>query len=189
MAALTSPAQTIALEIVTPTGVVLSADVEEVVAPSVHGEFGVLPGHLPMLAALQVGLVHYRQGGQMVDVAVGRGFAEVIQDKTLILTDRFIEKDDVKVLAVRERLEEVDARLDKWDGELDDPERLGLIEEEQWLAAQLELYGDPPVPKVLEHSAPLDYGAIMPEALLSDALSSDATSSERDAGDAPEDAT
>ena len=109
------------LEIVTPQGVVLTERVEEVVAPSVKGEFGVLAGHLPMLAALHTGLLHYRKGGTVTDVAVGSGFAEVLNDKALILTDRYIVADDVDVLKVRERLKEVDAELDKWDGELDDP--------------------------------------------------------------------
>ena len=40
----------IQLEIVTPKGRALTATVEEVTAPSVDGEFGVMPGHLPLLA-------------------------------------------------------------------------------------------------------------------------------------------
>jgi F-type H+-transporting ATPase subunit epsilon len=156
-------ASTLRLEIVTPKGVVLSEDVEEVVAPSVSGEFGVLPGHLPMLAALSVGLVHFRKpaGAHMVDVAVGAGFVEVGAEKALLLTDRFVDKDGVQVLAVRERLKEVDEKLEAWTGELDDPARLELIEEEQWLAAQLELYGDPPVARVLEYKRANDYSKLM----------------------------
>ena len=46
---------TIRLEIVTPRGRALLASVDEVTAPSVEGEFGVLPGHLPLLAALRTG--------------------------------------------------------------------------------------------------------------------------------------
>ncbi|MCK6590794.1 MAG: ATP synthase F1 subunit epsilon, partial [Polyangiaceae bacterium] len=56
-------AETILLEIVTPTGVALKERVNEVTAPSVAGEFGVLPGHLPLLAALRTGLVTFRQDG------------------------------------------------------------------------------------------------------------------------------
>ena len=161
------------LEIVTPQGVMLQTRVDEVVAPSVEGEFGVLPGHLPVLATLQVGLLHYKEGDQSTDVAVGTGFAEVVNDKALILTDRFATRDEVEVLTVRERLTEVDEQLETWDGELDDPARLGLIEEEQWLAAQLELYGDPPVPKVLEQTRALDYRAIIPDADGSEAAAAD----------------
>ncbi len=54
----------IQLEIVTPRGRALTASVDEVTAPSVNGEFGVLPGHLPLLAALRTGIVSYRQGGR-----------------------------------------------------------------------------------------------------------------------------
>ena len=150
------------LEVVTPQGIQLKQRVDEVIAPSVHGEFGVLPGHLPMLAALGVGLLHYRVGNKLTDVAVGTGFAEVLRNKALIITDRFIEKRDVDVLAVRSRLKKVDAELDKWTGELDDPKRLELIEEEQWLATQLELYGDPPQHKVLTHRL-VDYSQVIPE--------------------------
>jgi F-type H+-transporting ATPase subunit epsilon len=150
------------LEIVTPQGVKLQESVDEVVAPSVNGEFGVLPGHLPMLAALHTGLLHYRKGNKITDVAVGSGFAEVIHDKALILTDRYAVSDDVDVLEVRERLKAVDDELERWDGDLDDPKRLELIEEEQWLAVELELYGDPPVPKFLEQGRSTDFGAIMP---------------------------
>ena len=154
----------IELEIVTPEGVVFNDTVDEVIAPSVQGEFGVLPGHLPMLAALNIGLLHYKTGSESIDVAVGKGFAEVIHDKALILTDRYMVKDDVEILEVRKRLKKVDEELESWDGELDDAKRLSLIEEEQWLAAQLELYGDPPVPRVLEQSRSLDYRNIIPEA-------------------------
>jgi len=150
------------LEIVTPRGVVLSERVQEVIAPSVRGQFGVLPGHLPMLAALDIGLLHYVQDGERHDVAVGVGFAEVVHDRTLVITDRCISKDAVDVLDVREQLGKVDERIEAWEGDLGDPKRLQLIEDEQWLAAQLQLIGDPPVPRVLETTRATDYSAVMP---------------------------
>ena len=58
----------ILLEIVTPRGTALSAQVDEVTAPSVKGEFGVLPGHLPLLAALRTGIVSLRTGSETVNV-------------------------------------------------------------------------------------------------------------------------
>jgi len=151
------------LEVITPEGIKLDERVEEVVAPSVNGEFGVLSGHLPMLAALNVGLLHYTKGGKTIDVAVGTGFAEIIGDKALILTDRFTTRDEIDVLPVRERLKEVDGKLERWEGEPDDPERLELVEEEQWLATQLELYGDPPPPRVLENLRAADFTGVIPD--------------------------
>jgi F-type H+-transporting ATPase subunit epsilon len=143
-------AETIQLEIVTPTGVALREQVNEVTAPSVAGEFGVLPGHLPLLAALRTGLVTYKQSGQEHRLAVHHGFVEVAHDTALMLTERFARKSDVDVVKVRLRLKEVDNELDHWQGDLTDPRRRELIEEEQWLATQLELIGDPPPPTVRE---------------------------------------
>nr|PZN22409.1 MAG: hypothetical protein DIU78_15735 [Pseudomonadota bacterium] len=57
-------ADTLSLEIVTPEGIKLSEKVSELTAPSVDGEFGVLPGHRPMLAALTSGIVTYVKNGQ-----------------------------------------------------------------------------------------------------------------------------
>lgn len=158
-------AETLELEVVTPQGVALTETVTELVAPGSRGEFGILPGHLPMLATLHVGLLRYKKGKDMVDVAVGNGFAEILFDKALVLTDRFATVSEAKknVLALRERLAKVDAKLERWDGDLDDPERLDLIEEEQWLAAKLELAGDAPPPRMLEMGAVADFSQILPD--------------------------
>jgi F-type H+-transporting ATPase subunit epsilon len=150
-------ADTLSLEIVTPTGVAgarasraVGGNVSDVTAPSVSGEFGVLPGHLPVLAALRTGIVTWHQEGEEHKAAVAYGFVEVAHDSVLILTDRFASREDVDVVQTRVRLKEVDEELDHWQGDLTDPRRKELIEEEQWLATLLELIGDPPPPMVRE---------------------------------------
>lgn len=145
------PANKILLEIVTPKGRALHAICDEVTAPSANGEFGVLPGHLPVLASVRTGLVSYRQGGDVKRCAVGTGFVEAGANKVLLLTDEFTERDAIDPVVVRKELAEVDAQIAKMEGSLDaqakadwQEQRRGLIERENWLAAQLELYGDPP---------------------------------------------
>src|ERR1700748_456760 len=102
-------ADKILLEIVTPVGRALSVQADEVTAPSVDGEFGVMPGHLPLLAALRTGLVTYRQGSEMHKCAVGAGFAEAGANKLLILTDEYVVRDDIDPVIVRKDLAEVQA--------------------------------------------------------------------------------
>lgn len=140
--------ETLELEIVTPDGLALEEQVTEFTAPSVDGEFGVLPGHRPLLAALATGIVSYKRGGEEVRVAVGNGFVEVNQDKAVLLTDHFITKDDVDPVRVRLELKETDERLDNWKDEPGSAEHMQLIADELWAAVQLELYGDPPPPIV-----------------------------------------
>jgi F-type H+-transporting ATPase subunit epsilon len=152
-------AEKIDLEIVTPKGRALSVAADEVTAPSVDGEFGVLPGHLPLLAAVRTGLVTYRQGGESKRVAVGPGFAEAGPDKLVILTDEFADREHVDPVIVRKELAEVQEQLQSLEavplvaagargGEAEAVDararRDVLVAKENWLAAQLELYGDPP---------------------------------------------
>jgi F-type H+-transporting ATPase subunit epsilon len=139
---------TIHLEVVTPEGLKLAADVSEFTAPSVDGEFGVLPGHVPLLAALTTGIVSYVLSGEKHSVAVGPGFAEVGGDKALLITDRFMKKEDIDPVVVRLDLKEADEALDKFDGDLQGPEYGELVARELWAAAELELYGDPPPPRM-----------------------------------------
>ncbi len=139
----------IELEIVTPRGLALRASVDEVTAPSVKGEFGVMPGHVPVLAAMRTGVVTYRQAGEQKKFAIGEGLAEGGPHKLLILAEDFIERDDVDPVAVRAELAEVQTRLEKLTHMLegaDEQETKKLITRESWLAAQLELIGDPPPP-------------------------------------------
>lgn len=160
----------IQLEIVTPKGRALDIVVDEVTSPSVNGEFGLLPGHLPLLAALRAGIVSYRVGGATERVAVGQGFAEAGPHKLLILTDQFAERAEIDPVVVRKEFAEVQSRIlealakqtDAAAGGGSKPgAELGvglgtevalpaevrtLIAEENWLAVKLELYGDPPPP-------------------------------------------
>jgi F-type H+-transporting ATPase subunit epsilon len=160
----------IALEIVTPDGVQLTEEVHDVTAPSVEGEFGVLPGHRPLLAALKTGIVTYHQEGVEHRVAVGSGFVEVADDHAVLLTDRFVKKADVDPVRARLELKEADEAIDKFEGEPTAPEYAELVAQENWAAVQLELYGDPPPPTIrtfheiqlaprdtfLEEAAPLE---------------------------------
>jgi F-type H+-transporting ATPase subunit epsilon len=136
----------IAIEIVTPEGKKLAALADEVTAPSVDGEFGVLPGHLPVLAALRTGIVSYRIGGETKRCAVGPGFAEAGANKLLILTDHYIEREGVDPVVVNKELAEIQGELAKVEASTDEDVRSGLdalIKRENWLASQLELYGLP----------------------------------------------
>jgi len=80
-------AQRIELEIVTPTGIVVREEVDEVEAPGVLGHFGVLPGHRPFMSQLRAGELRYRTGRDEHFVAVHWGFAEVLPNKVTVLVE------------------------------------------------------------------------------------------------------
>jgi F-type H+-transporting ATPase subunit epsilon len=138
----------IELEILTPDGVALRETVQGLTAPSVDGEFGVLPGHRPLLAALKTGIVSYVKDGAEVRVAVGPGFVEVCEDRAVLLTDLFSRKEDVDPVRARLDLKDADQALDRFAAEPGSSEYLEHMRKELWAAARLSLYGDPPPPTV-----------------------------------------
>jgi F-type H+-transporting ATPase subunit epsilon len=75
------------LELATPTRMLVSGEVDEVVAPGVEGYFGVLPGHAALLTTLGNGAVTYRTGREEKYLAVMGGFAEVQPERVIILAE------------------------------------------------------------------------------------------------------
>jgi len=80
-------AEKIKLEIVTPSEMVISQDVDEVTATGSEGEFGVLPGHCHMLSTLKEGPVSYKDGNSTGSFELGGGYAEVGPNKVTILVE------------------------------------------------------------------------------------------------------
>jgi len=80
-------AEKLKLEIVSPERLLLSTEVDEVVAPGVEGYLGVLPGHTPFLTALRIGELAYKKDGTTEYVAIDRGFLEVLNDKVSVLAE------------------------------------------------------------------------------------------------------
>ena len=77
----------IILEIVTPEGAVFNEGVDEVILPGTQGELGVLPGHVPLMTTLGSGRLIAIADGVKHRFAVHGGFAEVLPEKVVILTE------------------------------------------------------------------------------------------------------
>ncbi len=146
----------IQLRIVTPEGVQLETEVSEFTAPSVQGEFGVLPSHRPLLAGLKTGIVRYQKNGEEISVAVGPGFVKVQENQAELLTDHFQEKEAVDPVVVRDALKQAEGELDQLSADSPEDEKERAISAARWAAVQLELYGDPPPATIiLEHEMKL----------------------------------
>jgi len=88
-------AEKLRLEMVTPYKQVLSQEVDEVTAPGTIGEFGILPGHTPLLTTLRVGELTYRQGAESFHVAVNWGYVEVEDDRVTVLVETAEPADEI----------------------------------------------------------------------------------------------
>jgi len=111
-------AETFLLNLVTPERSFFSGQVQELVAPGMLGEFGVLPGHAAMLAGLKAGRLIYRDGQRETTLLAGGGFAEVTGEKVTVLLDDAISPSDLDAAAL-------DAEIARLEQEALQPEQDG----------------------------------------------------------------
>ena len=99
------------LEIVTPERALVTAEVDEVQLPGAEGYFGVLPGHTPMLATLQVGELWYRVGQQKHYMAIAFGFVEVLPERVTVLAQIAERPEDIDVARAEAAKKRAEDRL------------------------------------------------------------------------------
>jgi F-type H+-transporting ATPase subunit epsilon len=104
-------AERLTLELATPSRLVVSTEVDEVIVPGSLGYFGVLPGHAPLLSTLGIGELTYRIEREEYHVAVVGGFAEVRNDKVVILADSAETPADIDRARAERARERAEARL------------------------------------------------------------------------------
>ena len=101
------------LEIVTPQGLVFSEEIDEVTATGSEGEFGVLPGHVPFVTTLKIGMLTCKTGNDMKIFFVNGGYAEVGSDKVMILADSAEKSDEIDVERAKAAMKRAEERLRK----------------------------------------------------------------------------
>ena len=112
-------ADQVEFELVSPERLLLSASVDMVVVPGAEGDFGVLPGHAPMISGMRTGvIVTYADGSVARRVFVSGGFAEVTAERCTVLADEAISFDDTD-------RNEAEARINTARGQLDDADKDG----------------------------------------------------------------
>ena len=104
-------AETLRLEVVTPSRRVLEARASEVRIPGALGELGVLPGHTPLLTSLGTGEVSWQDGSTTGRLVVQGGFAEVQPDTVTVLASIAETVDEIDIEAARTTLAEAQEKL------------------------------------------------------------------------------
>jgi F-type H+-transporting ATPase subunit epsilon len=101
----------ILLEVVTPEKLLLSQDVDMVIAPGSEGEFGVLPGHCHFLSTLRIGELRYQTGEIWHYMSVLWGFAEVTPSKVTVMAEVAEKAEDIDVGRAQQAVEKAEQRL------------------------------------------------------------------------------
>ncbi len=102
---------TLKLEIVTPEGRAYSDDVAMVVLPSIEGEIGVYPAHVPLMTQLSAGELRIVKDGKTTEFVVGTGFIEVTGDSVSVLTDSALGEEQIDETSTEEAIKRAQAAL------------------------------------------------------------------------------
>ncbi|WP_404405338.1 F0F1 ATP synthase subunit epsilon [Jeotgalibacillus malaysiensis] len=94
--------KTVNVNIVTPDGPVYESAVEMVSTKAQSGELGILPGHIPMVAPLEIGAVRLKKEGRTELVAVTGGFLEVRPEQVTILAQAAEPAPDIDIDRAKE---------------------------------------------------------------------------------------
>ncbi|MBT4905241.1 MAG: F0F1 ATP synthase subunit epsilon [Rhodospirillaceae bacterium] len=113
-------------ELVSPEKLLLSDDVEMVVVPGVEGDFGVLPGHAPMISTVRPGVIHVFESGSVKSrIFVAGGFAEVTAERCTVLAEEAVPLDEIDRAGVEKDLQDANEDIRDAGG---DAAQLGLAE-------------------------------------------------------------
>jgi F-type H+-transporting ATPase subunit epsilon len=127
------------LEVATPLGMQVSAETESVQVPSVSGELGLLPGHLPILAAVRPGILTYKKDGQRERAAVGGGFVEADANHVRVIAEFFQLPSQVDLEKAQKDLSVAEERLKAFKGTVEEVEHVEAQRDYDWAQARIQL--------------------------------------------------
>jgi len=99
------------LEIVTPEAKVYSDTIDSVVIPTVEGEIGILPGHIPLITQMESGELRVTKGAVTQWLVVGNGFAQIDGDTVRVLAENAITEEKIDENAVEDAMKRAEQEL------------------------------------------------------------------------------
>ena len=104
-------------DLVSPEKLAFAGEVDQVDVPGVEGDFGVLAGHAPVVAAIRPGILTISTGGAHQKVIVLGGLAEVSDNRLTVLADVATSIEDVDRAQFAETIAEMEAKLAEKEGD------------------------------------------------------------------------
>ena len=104
-------------DLVSPEKIAFSGEVDQVDVPGVEGDFGVLAGHAPVIAAIRPGILTVTVGGKHEKIIVSGGLAEVSEKGLTVLADIATSIDELDRAKLADAIAEMEAKLAEKEGD------------------------------------------------------------------------
>ena len=100
-------------DLVSPESLLRSEEVDMVVVPGTEGDFGVLPGHAPVISTIRPGVIEVHDAGAETErIYVAGGICEVSSDRCTVLAEEAIRIADLDRASVEQRLKNAQEDLE-----------------------------------------------------------------------------
>jgi len=99
------------IEVVSPDGLILRDSIDEATLPGSRGELGILSGHRPLLTTLKPGALRLRRGNRDDFYAVSGGFAEIHEDRIVVIADAAEHAAKIDIQRAQKARERAEAEL------------------------------------------------------------------------------
>ena len=107
------------LEVVSPEKLILSKSVDMVTISGTEGDFGVLPGHAPIVSSIRPGILEIESNKEIQKMFIGGGFIEVLLDKVSILATEVFSSEDINISECENKINEYNVKIGLSETELD----------------------------------------------------------------------
>ena len=129
---------TISLKVLAPNKNVFEGEAEEVILPSTTGQLGVLPGHISLVTAIDIGVLRLRSNSKWVSIALMGGFAEIESDEVTVLVNSAELGSQVNIRDAEEALNNANEELNKLSGTENSSDKIKAINEVSKAKARIQ---------------------------------------------------
>ena len=112
------------LRVLAPDQSVFDGTAEEVILPSTTGLLGILPGHISMVTAIDIGVLRVLSNGNWNSIALMGGFAEVESNDVTVLVNSAELGENIDKELVQKELSQAEQDLNKLEGVANSPEKI-----------------------------------------------------------------
>ena len=128
----------ISLKVLAPNQNVYEGEAEEVILPSTTGQIGILPGHISLVTAIDIGVLRLRNNSQWKSIALMGGFAEIESDEVIVLVNNAEIGSEVNVQNAEKDLKAAQLTVNKFSENEKSPEKIKALNEVSKAEARIQ---------------------------------------------------
>ena len=128
----------ISLKVLAPNQNVYEGEAEEVILPSTTGQIGVLPGHISLVTAIDIGVLRLRMNSQWKSIALMGGFSEIESDEVIVLVNNAEIGSEINILDAEKDLKDAQQAVSKFSDNEKSPEKIKALNEVSKAEARIQ---------------------------------------------------